>query len=243
MGQKVNPHGIRVGVNQNWDTQWYAGKKDFGAKLKEDYVIRDYIINKCPKILGKLNADAKGEITNDNKLVLDLAISKVVIERAAAKLTVTIYTGKPGVVIGEKGANIEVIKAGIQKLTQCEVNVNCLEVKKPNSDAQLVAENIAQQLEKRIQFRRAVKGAIGRAMKDGVKGIKVTVGGRIEGAEIARSESYHEGSIPLQTFRANIDYGFAEAHTTFGKIGVKVWIYKGEVFGKLDITKKEGGNA
>lgn len=243
MGQKVNPHGIRIGINQGWDTQWYANKKDFGPKVKEDYVIRDYILNKCPKLLGKLNADAKGEVTNDNKLAIDLAISKVVIERASNKVTVSIYTGKPGVVIGEKGANIEFIKKGIQALTSSEVNVNCLEVKKPNVDAQLVAESIAQQLEKRIQFRRAIKGAIGRAMKDGAKGIKVTCGGRLEGAEIARSESYHEGSIPLQTFRANIDYGFAEAHTTFGKIGVKVWIYKGEVLGKLDITKKEGGNA
>lgn len=240
MGQKVNPYGMRIGINKNWETQWYASKKDFGAYIKEDYVIRDYIKNKCPKILARLASDGKDL---KDKSVLDLAISKITIERASNRLTVTVYTGKPGVIIGAKGASIEVIKNGLKKFTKSQINVNAVEVKKPEVEAQLVAENIAAQLERRIQFRRAMKGAMSRAMKEGAKGIKTMVSGRLEGAEIARVEHYHEGSIPLQTLRANIDYGVAEAHTTFGIIGVKVWIYKGEILEKMDITKKEGGNA
>ena len=218
MGQKVNPHGLRVGVIKGWDTQWYADKKDFGKNLKEDYEIRKFIKNKY----------------------YAAAISKVLIERAANRVVVTICTGKPGVLIGKAGAEIEVIKKDLSKLTKGKaVVINVTEVRKPDGDAQLVAEGVAQQLEKRMSFRRAMKQAIGKAMRSGVKGVKMMVSGRLDGAEIARCEQYHEGSIPLQTLRADIDYGFAEAHTTFGMIGVKVWIYKGEV---LKAKAQEGGN-
>ena len=217
MGQKVNPHGLRVGVIKSWDTQWYADKKDFGKNLKEDYEIRKFIKNKY----------------------YAAAISKILIERAANRVVVTICTGKPGVLIGKAGAEIEVIKKDLAKLTEGKtVVINVTEVRKPDSDAQLVAEGVAQQLEKRMSFRRAMKQAIGKAMRSGVKGVKMMVSGRLDGAEIARCEQYHEGSIPLQTLRADIDYGFAEAHTTFGMIGVKVWIYKGEV---LKAKAHEGG--
>ena len=217
MGQKVNPHGLRVGVIKGWDTQWYADKKDFGKNLKEDYDIRTFI----------------------KKKYYAAAISKILIERAANRVVVTILTGKPGVLIGKAGAEIEVIKKDLSKLVGGKaVVINVTEVRKPDSDAQLVAESVAQQLEKRMSFRRAMKQAIGRAMRSGVKGVKVMVSGRLDGAEISRSEQYHEGSIPLQTLRADIDYGFAEAHTTFGMIGVKVWIYKGEV---LRAKAQEGG--
>ena len=217
MGQKVNPHGLRVGVIKGWDTQWYADKKDFGKFLKEDYDIRKFIKDKY----------------------YSASISKIAIERAANRIVVTIYTGKPGVLIGKAGSEIEVIKKDLAKLTKGKsVVINVTEVRKPDSDAQLVAEGVAQQLEKRMSFRRAMKQAIGRAMRSGVKGVKVMVSGRLDGAEIARCEQYHEGSIPLQTLRADIDYGFAEAHTTFGMIGVKVWIYKGEV---LRAKAHEGG--
>ena len=217
MGQKVNPHGLRVGVIKGWDTQWYADKKDFGKNLKEDYEIRKFIKNKY----------------------YAAAISKILIERAANRVVVTICTGKPGVLIGKAGAEIEVIKKDLSKLTKGKaVVINVTEVRKPDGDAQLVAEGVAQQLEKRMSFRRAMKQAIGRAMRSGVKGVKMMVSGRLDGAEIARCEQYHEGSIPLQTLRADIDYGFAEAHTTFGMIGVKVWIYKGEV---LKAKAHEGG--
>ena len=210
MGQKVNPHGLRVGVIKGWDTQWYADKKDFGKNLKEDYDIRTFI----------------------KKKYYAAAISKILIERAANRVVVTILTGKPGVLIGKAGAEIEVIKKDLSKLVGGKaVVINVTEVRKPDSDAQLVAESVAQQLEKRMSFRRA--------MRSGVKGVKVMVSGRLDGAEISRSEQYHEGSIPLQTLRADIDYGFAEAHTTFGMIGVKVWIYKGEV---LKAKAQEGGN-
>ncbi len=219
MGQKVNPHGIRVGVIKGWDTQWFADKKEFSAFLKEDYVIRQYV----------------------KKNYFQAAISKIVIERAAQRVSVTIYTARPGVLIGKQGAEIEVIKAGISKLTKGKpVAVSIIEVKKPDCDAQLVAESIAAQLEKRASFRRSMKQAISRAMRMGVKGIKVMVSGRLDGAEIARCEQYHEGSIPLQTLRADIDYGFAEAKTTFGIIGIKVWVYKGEVLGGV---RKEGGES
>ena len=208
MGQKVNPHGLRVGVIKGWDTQWYADKKDFAKNLKEDYEIRNFI----------------------KKKYYAAAISKILIERAANRVVVTVLTGKPGVLIGKAGSEIEVIKKDLAKLTRGKtIVINVTEVRKPDSDAQLVAEGVAQQLEKRMSFRRAMKQAIGRAMRSGVKGVKIMVSGRLDGAEISRSEQYHEGSIPLQTLRADIDYGLAEAHTTFGMIGVKVWIYKGEV--------------
>ncbi len=219
MGQKVNPHGIRVGVIKNWDTQWYADKKEFSVYLKEDYVIREYI----------------------KKKYYQAAISRILIERAAQRVAITIYTARPGVLIGKQGAEIEVIKQAVSKLAKGKpVAISIMEVKKPDCDAQLVAESIAAQLEKRASFRRCMKQSISRAMRMGVKGIKVMVSGRLDGAEIARSEQYHEGSIPLQTLRADIDYGFAEALTTFGIIGIKVWIYKGEVLGGV---RKEGGES
>ncbi len=208
MGQKVNPHGLRVGVISGWNTQWYADKKEFAGYLKEDNVIRTFL----------------------KKKYYAAAISKIMIERAATRIVVTVYTGRPGVIIGKAGAEVEQIKKDLAKLTNGkQVSINITEIKKPDCDAQLVAEGVALQLEKRMSFRRAMKQAIGRSMRAGVKGIKMMVGGRLDGAEIARSEQYHEGSIPLQTLRADIDYGFAEAHTTFGCIGVKCWIYKGEV--------------
>lgn len=218
MGQKVNPHGLRVGVIKGWDTQWYADKKEFSAFLKEDYEIRTFI----------------------KKKYYAAAVSKILLERAAGKIVVTVYTGRPGVLIGKAGSEIEVLKKDLAKLTSGkQVIINVIEVKKVDADAQLVAESVAAQLEKRISYRRAVKQAIGRTMRAGVKGVKITVSGRLDGREIAGTESYHDGSIPLQTIRADIDYGFAEAHTTFGMIGVKCWIYKGEV---LKAAKKaEGG--
>ena len=220
MGQKVNPHGLRVGVIKGWDTQWYADKKDFGAFLKEDYDIREFIKN----------------------TYYASAISKIAIERAAGKIAITIYTARPGVLIGKAGAGIEVIKKQLAKVTKGkQVSVNIIEVRKPDCDAQLVAESIAAQLEKRASFRRCMKQAIGKSMRMGVKGIKVMVSGRLDGAEIARCEQYHDGSIPLQTLRADIDYGVATAHTTFGAIGIKVWIYNGEVLGEAKRT--EGGKA
>ena len=220
MGQKVNPHGLRVGVIKGWDTQWYADKKDFGAFLKEDYDIREFIKN----------------------TYYASAISKVAIERAAGRIAITIYTARPGVLIGKAGAGIEVIKKQLAKVTKGkQVSVNIIEVRKPDCDAQLVAESIAAQLEKRASFRRCMKQAIGKSMRMGVKGIKVMVSGRLDGAEIARCEQYHDGSIPLQTLRADIEYGIATAHTTFGAIGIKVWIYKGEVLG--EVKKTEGGEA
>ena len=219
MGQKVNPHGLRVGVIKNWDTQWYADKKQFSAFLKEDYEIRNFIKEKY----------------------YAAAISKIIIERAASRISVTIYTARPGVLIGKAGSEIEVIKASLSKLTKGkQIGVNIIEVKKPDCDAQLIAESIAAQLEKRASFRRCMKQAISRAMRMGVKGVKAMVSGRLDGAEIARTEQYHEGSIPLQTLRADIEYGFAEAKTTFGIIGIKVWVYKGEVLGGM---KKEGGES
>lgn len=219
MGQKVNPHGLRVGVIKNWDTQWYAEKKDFAVFLKEDYVIREHI----------------------KKKYFAAAISKICIERAAQRVSITIYTARPGVLIGKAGAEIEVIKSEISKLAQGKpVAINIIEVKKPDCDAQLVAESIAAQLEKRASFRRSMKQAIQRAMRLGIKGIKIMIGGRLNGAEIARSAQYHEGSIPLQTIRADIDYGFSEARTTFGAIGIKVWVYRGEILGGV---RKEGGEA
>ena len=218
MGQKVNPHGLRVGVIKPWDTQWYADKKEFSVYLKEDHSIRTFI----------------------KKKYYAAAISKILIERAAGKIVVTIYTGRPGVLIGKAGSEIEVIKKDLTKLTKGKpVIINVTEVRKVDADAQLVAESVAAQLEKRMSFRRAMKQAIGRTMRAGVKGVKMQVSGRLDGREIAGTEHYHEGSIPLQTLRADIDYGFAEAHTTFGMIGVKCWIYKGEVL--KGAKRAEGG--
>ena len=220
MGQKVNPHGLRVGVIKGWDTQWYANKKDFSKNLLEDYKIRTFL----------------------KKKYYQNAISKITIDRAANKVIVNIFTGRPGTIIGKAGAGVEVIKGEVQKFCSGRnVNINIMEVKRPDVDAQLVAESIAAQLEKRASFRRSMKQAMSRSMKAGAKGIKTMVSGRLDGAEIARSEHYHEGSIPLQTLRADVDYGFAEAHTTFGVIGVKCWIYKGEILGKVNLTKQAQG--
>ncbi len=218
MGQKVNPHGLRVGIIKGWDTQWYADKKEFSSFLKEDYTIRTFI----------------------KKKYYAAAISKILIERAAGRIVVTVFTGRPGVLIGKAGSEIEVIKKDLAKLAKGkQVIINVTEVRKPDADAQLVAEGVAAQLEKRMSYRRAVKQAIGKTMRAGVKGVKMQVSGRLDGREIAGTEHYHDGSIPLQTLRADIEYGFAEAHTTFGMIGVKCWIYKGEV---LKAAKKtEGG--
>ncbi len=218
MGQKVNPHGLRVGIIKSWDTQWYADKKEFSAYLKEDSDIRTFI----------------------KKKYYAAAISRILIERAAGRIVVTIYTGRPGVLIGKAGAEIEVIKKDLAKLTKGkQVSINVTEVRKIDADAQLVAESVAAQLEKRTSFRRAMKQAIGKTMRAGVKGVKMQVSGRLDGREIAGTEHYNEGSIPLQTLRADIDYGFAEAHTTFGMIGVKCWIYKGDVL--KSAKKTEGG--
>ena len=206
MGQKVNPHGLRVGVIKDWDSKWYA-EGEFAEYLKEDHEIRKFL----------------------KKKLYSAGISKIEIERASDRVKVIIYTAKPGVVIGKGGAEIEVTKNELAKMTGKKVLVDIKEIKRPDRDAQLVAENIAQQLENRVSYRRAVKSCMGRTMKSGALGIKAACAGRLGGADIARSEFYSEGTIPLQTLRADIDYGFAEADTTYGKVGVKVWIYKGEV--------------
>ncbi|MDP4133116.1 MAG: 30S ribosomal protein S3 [Bacillota bacterium] len=207
MGQKVNPHGFRVGVIMDWDSKWYADKKTFSDNLVEDYKIRTFL----------------------KKSLFGANVSKIEIERANNKLRVFIHTARPGVIIGRNGSEIDKIRAKIVAMTGKEAALNIVEIKNPDTNAQLVAENIAAQLERRISFRKAMKSAMARAMKMGAKGIKTTCSGRLGGAEIARTEHYHEGTIPLQTLRADIDYGFWEANTTYGKIGVKVWIYKGEV--------------
>ena len=207
MGQKVNPHGMRVGVIKDWDSKWYANKKDFGDLLVEDDQIRKYI----------------------KKKLYIAGISKTEIERAANRIKLNIHTAKPGMVIGKGGSGVEAVRKDLEKMTGKRVNVNVEEVKVPEKDAQLVAENIAGQLERRISFRRAMKQAMQRSTRAGIKGIKTSVSGRLGGADMARTEGYNEGTIPLQTIRADIDYGFAEADTTYGKVGVKVWLYKGEV--------------
>ena len=206
MGQKVNPHGLRVGIIKEWDSKWYADA-EFSEFLVEDYNIRKYL----------------------KKKLYSAGISKIEIERASDRVKVTIYTAKPGVVIGKGGAEIEITKKELTKLTNKKIFVDIKEIKRPDRDAQLVAENIAQQLENRVSFRRAMKSCMGRSMKAGALGIKTSVSGRLGGADMARTEFYSEGTIPLQTLRADIDYGFAEADTTYGKVGVKVWIYKGEI--------------
>lgn len=217
MGQKIHPHGLRVGIIKDWDSKWYT-KKDFADQLLEDYKLRKHIKNK----------------------LFTSGVSRIEIERAANRIRITINTAKPGMVIGRGGSGVDELKGEIEKMTGKQVSINVIEIKNPDMDAQLVAENIASQLERRISFRRAMKQAISRALKSGAKGIKTMVSGRLGGAEIARSEMYHEGTIPLQTLRADIDYGFAEAHTTYGRIGVKVWIYKGEVL-PVKHNPEEGG--
>ena len=209
MGQKVNPHGLRVGIIKDWDSRWYADTKDgeFASNLSEDNKIRTFL----------------------KKKLYNAQVSKIEIERASDRLKVIIYTAKPGVVIGKGGAEIEALKKEVAKLTDKKLMVDVKEVKRPDADAQLVAENIAAQLENRIGFRRAMKSCMGRTMKTGAMGIKTAVSGRLGGADMARTEFYSEGTIPLQTLRADIDYGFAEADTTYGKVGVKTWIYHGEV--------------
>ena len=219
MGQKVNPHGLRVGVISGWESRWYA-EADFADNLVEDYNIRKFL----------------------KKKLYSAGIAKIEIERRAAdQVKVIIFTAKPGVVIGKGGADIENLKVELGKYTSKKLNLEIKEIKRPDSSAQLVAENIAQQLENRVSFRRAMKSTMSRAMKSGVKGIKTCVSGRLSGADIARSEHYIEGTIPLQTLRADIDYGFAEADTTYGKLGVKVWIYNGEVL-PTKAGKKEGSD-
>ena len=218
MGQKVNPHGLRVGVIKDWNSKWYADTRndEFANNLVEDYNIRKYL----------------------KKRLYDASISKIDIERTRDRVKIYVYTAKPGIVIGKGGAEIEKLRTDVQKLTKKKLVIDVKEIKKPDTDAQLVAENIAKQLEERIPFRRAMKSCMGRAMKGGVLGIKTSVSGRLGGADMARTETYNEGTIPLQTLRADIDYGFAEADTTYGKVGVKTWIYHGEVLPTKN--KKEG---
>lgn len=218
MGQKVNPHGLRVGVIKGWDAKWYADKRNFADNLVEDYKIREFV----------------------KKQLFSAGISKIEIERSAKRVKLNIFTAKPGVIIGRGGSGIESLKkqlAGI--IAQKNVLINIVEVKNTEADAQLMAENIASQLEKRISFRRAMKQTIQRAMRSGAKGVKTACAGRLGGAEIARTEQYHEGTIPLQTLRADIAYGFAEADTTYGKIGVKVWVYNGEVLPTKKVEKAQ----
>lgn len=218
MGQKVHPHGLRVGVIKDWDSKWYANDKDFADNLVEDNKIREFV----------------------KSSLFTAGISKIEIERAAKRVKLNIHTAKPGMIIGKGGQGIEALKKNIQQFVQDKnILINIVEVKNAEGNAQLMAENIAAQLEKRISFRRAMKQTIQRAMKSGAKGVKTACSGRLGGAEIARTEQYHEGTIPLQTLRADIDYGFAEADTTYGKIGVKVWVYKGEVLPTKKINKEE----
>ena len=226
MGQKVNPHGLRVGVIKDWDSRWYAREEKVGDLLVEDHKIREYL----------------------KKTLYSAGVPTLEIERDSAKVRIYIHCSRPGVVIGKGGAEIERLQGEVSKMIGKPVALSIIEVRTPDTNAQLVAENIAQQLEKRIGFRRAMKNAMGRAMRMGARGIKIKCGGRLGGAEIARSETYHEGTIPLQTIRADIDYGFAEANTTYGRIGVKVWIYKGEVLSQtlrttprtMDLSKPQG---
>ena len=219
MGQKVNPNGLRIGVIKNWDSRWFAKDNVFGDTLVEDYNLRKYL----------------------KKKLYGAGVPKIEIERDASRVRLHIHCAKPGMVIGRQGAEIDKLKAECEKMLGKPVNINIVEIRQPDLNATLVAENIAAQLEKRISFRRAMKLAMGRTMRLGAKGIKTQVSGRLGGAEIARTEHYHEGTIPLQTLRADIDYGFAEANTTYGRIGVKVWIYSGEVLHDARKPRKEGG--
>ncbi len=220
MGQKVNPHGLRVGVIKKWDSNWFVKKSEIGDLILEDYKLRNYL----------------------KKNLYSAGVSKIEIERTADNVRVTIHCAKPGMVIGRGGDEIVKLESKLSKMTGRTVKVGIEAIRNADVDAQLVAENIASQLERRIAFRRAMKQSIQRAMRMGAKGIKVQVSGRLNGADIARSESYHEGTIPLQTLRADIDYGFAEAKTTYGIIGVKTWLYKGEILSTVKKTSKEGGN-
>lgn len=221
MGQKINPTGLRVGVIKDWESRWYAKKGDFGDNLVTDQKIRKYLL----------------------ELLAPAGVPKIEIERDLKRIRINIHCAKPGIVIGKGGAEIDKLKDSVKKLIGDgrEVYINITEIKRPDLNAQLVAEGIAAQLEKRVSFRRALKQSIGRTMKEGAKGIKTQVSGRLGGAEIARTETYHEGTIPLQTIRADIDYGFAEAKTTYGRVGVKVWIYKGEVLHDTRKPRREGG--
>lgn len=221
MGQKINPTGLRIGVIKDWESRWYAKKGEFGDILVEDNMIREFLL----------------------ELLAPAGVPKVEIERDPKRIRINIFCAKPGIVIGRGGAEIEKLKETVKKMLggDKDVFINITEIKQPDLSAQLVAEGIAAQLEKRVSFRRALKQSIGRTMKAGAKGIKAQVSGRLGGAEIARTEQYHEGTIPLQTIRADIDYGFAEAKTTYGRIGVKIWIYKGEVLHESRKTKREGG--
>ena len=218
MGQKVNPHGLRVGIIKDWSSKWYADKKSFYDNLIEDQEIRNHI----------------------KKKLFIAGISKIEIERAASRIKINVFTSKPGMVIGRGGSGVEELRKEIEKMTDKKVVINVEEVKRAELDAQLVAENIAQQLERRVTFRRAMKQSIQRTMRSGAKGIKTQISGRLGGADMARTEGYSDGTIPLQTFRADIDYGFAEADTTYGKLGVKVWLYKGEILPAKKANKEEG---
>ena len=220
MGQKVHPIGIRLGIVKDWSSKWYADSRTFPEYVRLDYKVREFIKNKLK----------------------DASVSRIQIERPAKKANITIYTARPGIVIGKKGEDIEKLRSEVSKIIEMPINdvrINIAEVRKPELDAQLVAEGIAQQLERRVMFRRAMKRAVTNTMRVGAEGIKVKVGGRLNGAEIARSEWYHEGRVPLHTFRADIDYGLAEAHTTYGVIGVKVWIFKGEIFDQPDVESAD----
>ncbi|MBV6639135.1 MAG: 30S ribosomal protein S3 [Cyclobacteriaceae bacterium] len=217
MGQKVNPVGFRLGVVKGWDSAWFGGK-DFSDKIVEDHKIREYINARIPK--G--------------------GISRVVIERTLKRITLTVHTARPGVVIGKGGSEVDKIKEELKKITGKDLQINIFEIKRPELDAKLVGESVAQQLEARISYRRAMKQAIASSMRVGAQGIKIKVSGRLGGAEMARSEQYKEGRIPLHTLRADIDYAISEAHTVYGKIGIKVWIFKGEVFGKRDLSPNVG---
>lgn len=221
MGQKVNPVSFRLGVIRGWDSNWYGGKKGFSDKLVEDHDIRNYIVARLPK--G--------------------GISKIVLERTLKRITVTVHTAKPGVVIGKGGSEVDKIKEELKKLTSKDVQINIFEIKRPELDAKLVGESIAQQLEARISYRRAMKQAIASAIRVGAQGIKIKVAGRLGGAEMARTEQYKEGRIPLHTLRADIDYAISEANTVYGKIGIKVWVFKGEVYGKRELLPNVGMNS
>ncbi|WNF37017.1 30S ribosomal protein S3 [Bacillaceae bacterium IKA-2] len=218
MGQKINPIGLRVGIIRDWESKWYA-EKDYATLLHEDIKIREYI----------------------EKRLKEASVSKIEIERAASRVNVTVHTAKPGMVIGKGGSEVEALRKALNELTNKRVHINIFEIKQADMDAKLVAENIARQLENRISFRRAMKQAIQRTMRSGAKGIKTQVSGRLGGADIARSEQYSEGTVPLHTLRADIDYGTAEADTTYGKLGIKVWIYRGEVLPTKGTKKEEGG--
>ena len=225
MGQKVNPHGLRVGVIKDWDSRWFVKDEQFGDTIVSDYNIRKY-----------LKSELKKDHEKDKEKNHDAGVAKIEIERDTHRVRVFVHCAKPGIVIGRGGAEIEKYKNELQKMVGMPVALNVVEIRQPDLNAQLVAENIAGQLERRVSFRRAMKMAIRNTMRLGAKGIKISCGGRLGGAEIARTEHYHEGTIPLQTIRADIDYGFWEANTTYGKIGVKVWIYKGEVLNEVNRT-------